>query len=61
MEDGDLDRRPTLDRLVKLIFEELDPHLNGEIWRDFESPLHDTFIGFLWEYYHIFGNPLIDG
>jgi hypothetical protein len=47
---GISDRRLALDRLSKLIFEELDPLLSDELWRDFENPLHDTFLGFLWEY-----------
>lgn len=38
MDTVDLDRRPTFDRLAKLIFEELDPLLSGELWCDFDDP-----------------------
>ena len=35
-----------LDYLIKLIFEEFDPLLSGEMWHDISSPLHDTFLSF---------------
>lgn len=60
MDAGDLDRRPALDCLSKPIFEELDPLLSGDFWLDFEKPLHDTFLGFLWGYYMFYCNPLME-
>jgi hypothetical protein len=38
----------------------LDPLLSVELWRDIENLLHDTFLGFLWEYYQFYGNTLMD-
>jgi hypothetical protein len=50
MDVGDPDRMLALDRLTKLIFEELDQLLIRDLWHEFENTLHDTFLRFLWEY-----------
>jgi hypothetical protein len=36
-----------LDCLASLIFVKLDSFLSRELWRHFDTPLHDTFLGFL--------------
>jgi hypothetical protein len=44
MMDGDLSKRPALDKQSRLILEELDLHLSAELWHDFDNPLHDLLL-----------------
>jgi hypothetical protein len=51
---GNLNWKEALDKLSKLIFEELEPLLDEELWLDHYHPLHDTFLGFLWDPYQVY-------
>lgn len=40
-----------------MVFEELDPELNEILWRDFDNPLHDSILGYLWGIYQVYCDP----
>jgi hypothetical protein len=49
-----------LDNHFRLVFKELDPLLSEDMWHDFDDPLHETFLGFIWGYFKLYCNSLID-
>jgi hypothetical protein len=58
MEIVDYNKKRLLDNFARLVFEELDPLLNDDLWYDHYQPLHDTFLRFLWDHYEVFCCPV---
>jgi hypothetical protein len=36
-----------------MVFEELDPKLNEIMWHDFDNPLRDSILDYLWNIYQV--------
>jgi hypothetical protein len=53
-------RRLALESLFRLILEEFDPLLSGDLWLDLDNPLHNWFLGFLRGYYQLYCNLFVN-
>lgn len=53
-------RMPDFGNLSRLIYEELNPLLSRDLWRDFDDQLHNTFLRFLWGYYQLCYSPFFE-
>lgn len=52
-------RSKALEDPAKKVLEELDPNLNYFLLLDHDHPLHDSILGFLWDYYQVFCDPVL--